>query len=39
MEIKTIIINGKTRIVTREQLDKIIEAKIPYKVIDRKTVD
>ena len=39
MEIKTIVIEGKTKMVTRPQLDKLIEAKIPYKVIDRKEVN
>ncbi len=38
MEIKTIEIKGKTRIVTREQLDKIIEARIPYKIVERRSV-
>ena len=39
MNIKTILIKGKTRIVTREQLDKIIEAGLEHKVIDRKEVN
>ncbi len=38
MEIKTIIIKGKTRIVTREQLDRIIEAGLEHKIIERRSV-
>ncbi len=38
MEIKTILINGKTRMVTKPQLDKIIEAGLEHKIIDRKEV-
>lgn len=38
MQIKTIEIDGKVKMVTKPQLDKLIEAGIPHKVIDRKEV-
>ncbi len=39
MQIKTIKLgNGKIKMVDQKTLDKVIEARIPYEVIDRKEV-